>query len=122
MSSSYLPPTLTAPDSSSFEQRLAVLDEALPAADDSARALLRALRASVVRVRKELAGIHVPSLLGGTSVRPACFDCGTKNLEVFYTSKHGQYHLCAPCFGVRVSHGRAQSPDEPAQAVSGEVL
>src|SRR5262245_46603574 len=122
MSSSNPPDTLIASDSSSFEHRLGVLDKALPAADDSARALLHALRAAAVRVGKELAGIHIPSLLGGTPVRPACFDCGTKNLEVFYTSKHGRYHLCAPCFGVRVAHGRAQSPDEPAQGASGEVL
>ncbi|WP_447859654.1 hypothetical protein [Nitrospira calida] len=37
-----------------------------------------------------------------------CFDCGADNLEHWYTSTRGGYHLCPACFEARVAKGRAK--------------
>ena len=95
----------------SFDQQLITLDEALLAADDSVRQILRDVRNSVVRVRQELDEIHMSALPTSTAPTAACFDCGRKNLDVFYTSKHGCYHLCETCFHTRHKHGRARSSE-----------
>ncbi len=101
----------------SFDQQLTVLDEALLAADDSVRQILRDVRASVVRIRQELNEIQTSSLAMGTLAPSACFDCGHKNLEVYYTSKHGGYHLCETCFHTRHEHGRARHNEASADTV-----
>ena len=31
----------------------------------------------------------------------SCADCGARDLDVFYTSKEQNYHLCPACFQAR---------------------
>ncbi|MGH7230161.1 MAG: hypothetical protein ACREJU_02230 [Nitrospiraceae bacterium] len=100
-----------------FEQQLALFDEVFSTADDSVRHLLLDVRASVVRLRQELNDIHISSLSAPAITPPACFDCGVKNLEVFYTSKHGGYHLCEACFHTRDVRGRVRCHDGSTDTV-----
>ena len=107
----------TPANASCFEQRLTMLDVTLPAAIDSVRELLLTVRASAVRLHNELEAIQVPAHFPRNYAEAVCFDCGMRNLEVFYTSKHGQYRLCALCFDTRESRGRARSSGEPFDAI-----
>jgi hypothetical protein len=111
MSSPY-PAGFTELDTVPFDQRLAILDGALPAAEESIRELLLNLRASVVRIQAELNGFRIPAPFFGNQARIVCFDCGRKNLQVFYTSKYGGYQLCASCYGMREQHGQARPGDD----------
>lgn len=43
----------------------------------------------------------------------ACADCGARHLEVFYTSKEQNYHLCPVCYQARVDRGTAKEINEP---------
>jgi len=57
-------------------------------------------------------GVVVEEALPPTAPQPyshvACFDCQATNLEHFYTSKDGGYHLCQACFEARQAGGRAR--------------
>ena len=105
----------------SFEQRLAMLDDALPHAEESVRRMLLDVRASVVRLRRELSDIRVTFLSPPMTVAPACFDCGLQHLDVFYTSKHGGYHLCESCFSRRRLHGRARDCGDATEPTVGSI-
>jgi hypothetical protein len=41
----------------------------------------------------------------------ACADCGARDLEVFYTSKEQNYHLCHACYQARVERGTAKEAE-----------
>ncbi len=38
----------------------------------------------------------------------ACAGCGARDLDVFYTSKDQNYHLCPVCYQARVDRGTAK--------------
>lgn len=40
-----------------------------------------------------------------------CFDCAAADLDHWYTSKQGGYHLCPSCFAARQARGRAKEAD-----------
>ena len=41
----------------------------------------------------------------------ACADCGARDLDVFYTSKAQNYHLCPACYQARVERGTAKEAE-----------
>jgi len=41
----------------------------------------------------------------------SCSDCGARDLEVFYTSKDRNYHLCPACFQARTACGTAKETE-----------
>jgi hypothetical protein len=101
-------PTALHQDRLTFEQHLQLFDAVLPEADSSVREILINVRSSVVGLKSELDRIRIPQP-GRDGSRAVCFECGAKNLDVFYTSKEGRYHLCPPCFSGREQRGRARS-------------
>jgi len=42
----------------------------------------------------------------------SCADCGARDLEVFYTSKEQNSHLCPACFQARITSGRAKVAEQ----------
>ena len=53
------------------------------------------------------------SLLQGNRPKApvSCADCGARDLEVFYTSKEQNYHLCPACFRARTERGTAKEAE-----------
>jgi hypothetical protein len=93
-----------------FHQRLVILEEAIPAAPEEVRPTLVMIRRSAIDLHSRLGAIDIASSLPSTSFgNISCFDCGTRSLQVFHSSKQSGYQLCSPCFDHRASTGRARS-------------
>jgi hypothetical protein len=93
-----------------FRERLTALEQAIPAASEAIRPALVKIHHSVVKVRSTLEAIDVACLLPSTLFGSvSCFDCGTRKMDTFHTSKQGRYHLCPGCFDHRARTGRARS-------------
>jgi len=93
-----------------FYQRLAILEEAIQATPETIRPALVSIHRSAIDLHGRLKTIDIASALPSTSFGSiSCFDCGTRNLEVYHTAKQGGYHLCSPCFDHWAGSGRARS-------------
>ena len=90
-------------------ERLAAFERAIPFADETVRDRLVEIRNAVVRTHAELEAIHLSAVSSPLQHRPTCFDCGDRNLDVFYTSKRDHCQLCAPCFRRREKQGVARA-------------
>jgi hypothetical protein len=92
------------------QERLIALEQAIPASSEAIRPTLLKIHRSAVRLHGILTAIDVSLPLPSAPFgRISCFDCGTRKMETFHTSKQGGYHLCPPCFEDRVGTGRARS-------------
>jgi hypothetical protein len=90
-----------------LDQRLKDLVEALASATASVREILAQVHTAVSEAASELDQIDMfpPSR---EVLRPTCFDCGRRDLEVFHTSRRLGYHLCPDCFVERERRGIAK--------------
>jgi hypothetical protein len=96
-----------------LDQRLKDLVEALASATASVREILAQVHTAVSEAASELDQIDM--FPGSREVRPSCFDCRRRNLEVFHTSRRLGYHLCPDCFADRERRGVARATEaEPS--------
>lgn len=93
-----------------LDERLKELVEALATATQSVREILAQVHTAVSDAASELDQIDMFPVSRDT-LRPSCFDCGKRNLEVFHTSKRLGYHLCPECFSARERRGTAREAE-----------
>ena len=93
-----------------FHERLAVLEQALPTASEAIRPILKKVHRTARSLHSMLESIDVaPPRPTALYTHISCFDCGTRKMEVFHTSKQGGYHICPTCFDHRARNGRART-------------
>ena len=92
------------------QERLFALEQAIPTSSEAIRPTLLKIHRSAVRLHGILEAIDVSLPLPSTPFgRISCFDCGTRAMESFHTSKQGGYHLCSSCYEHRARTGRERS-------------